>query len=145
MNTLDKLKAYQGKLIESLKIDYVSLDDASIDTPRLYGEFLAYLTDEMVILADLESQMKKVYKARWSYYMGHATEDEYKKEPLRVKINKLEINKYLDADVILGEMNERVTKQAAIVKFLEEGVKAVRNRQFSIRDAIDWRKFQSGG
>lgn len=141
----DRLKAYQAEIKKDMVIDYVSLDDAALETPKLFGKWMEHLTNEIVRLSEVESQYKKVFKARWAFYMGLASEDEYKKEPLRVKINKVEVNKYLDADDVLSEMSLRLEKQKAIVKLLEETIKTIRNRQFSIRDAIDWRKFQSGG
>ena len=147
MNSEDvgaRLKAYQAEIKQDMVIDYVSLDDAALETPKLFGKWMEHLTNEIVRLSEVESQYKKVFKTRWAFYMGLASEDEYKKEPLRVKINKLEVNKYLDADDVLSEMSLRLDKQKAVVKMLEETIKTIRNRQFSIRDAIDWRKFQSG-
>jgi hypothetical protein len=141
----DRLKEYQEMVKADLKVDYVKLDDASIDTPKLYGKYLTMLTDEVIRLSELDSMAKKVYKARWSYFMGHAPEEVYKKDPLRVKINKLEINKYMDADDVMSEMSLRLDRQKAIVKLLEETIKAINSRQYAIKDAISWRIFQSGG
>lgn len=141
----DRLKQYQEKIKKDLVIDYVNLDDAAIRTPQLFGEYMGYLTDEIIRLSQLEADYKKVYKRRWSYYMGHASEEDYKKEPLRVKVAKQETAKYLDADDVLSEMHLRVEKQKALVKLLEETMKAITSRQFAVRDAISWRVFQAGG
>lgn len=141
---IKRLNEYQDLIKKDLEIDYVNLDDASLETPKLYGKYLTYLSDETILLSKMDSMMKKVYKKRWSYYMGRASEEVYKKEPLREKINKQEISKYLDADEVLSEMKMRIEKQKIIVRLLEDTLKAISTRQYSVKDAIQWRMFQAG-
>jgi len=127
-----------------VKINVADLGRSASENPKLYVKYLDKLSTEVVQLDKLEREKARLYKSRWSYYMGHAPEEEYKKSPLREKIQKADINKYIDADPLMLEMSARIDRQKVLVRYLEDVIKAIKDRQFSIKAAIDWQKFQSG-
>jgi len=50
----------------------------------------------------------------------------------------------MDADERLNKVEMKIRYYDVMLKFLEEIIKTVSNRNYSIKNAIDWHRFQSG-
>ena len=50
----------------------------------------------------------------------------------------------MEADERLTKANLKVKYYDTTLKFLEEIIRAVSNRTYQIKNAIEWQKFQSG-
>jgi hypothetical protein len=57
---------------------------------------------------------------------------------------KNEIDMYLDSDKDIITNNIRIVNQKEKISFLEEVLKNINQRNFQIKNAIDWRKFTQG-
>jgi hypothetical protein len=64
--------------------------------------------------------------------------------PFPLKILRNDLDLYLDSDVDLSKLQQRVVYQKEKIALLEEIVKELNNRHWKIRCAIDWRKFVNG-
>ena len=61
-----------------------------------------------------------------------------------MNILKTDIDKFIDSDDDIIKLSNRILLQKEKVNYLENVVKIINNRQWSIRSAIDWLKFTSG-
>ena len=51
---------------------------------------------------------------------------------------------YMDADPDLIRIGSKIDLQKAKVEYLDSVIKGINNRNWVIRNAIEWRKFMSG-
>ena len=61
-----------------------------------------------------------------------------------MKILKKDIDKYLESDSELQKAKQKVDYLDTTVDFLDRTIRQISNRTFTIKNAIDWRKFTSG-
>jgi hypothetical protein len=51
---------------------------------------------------------------------------------------------YMDSDADMVRIVSKIEMQRAKVDYLDSVIKGINNRQWVIRNAIEWRKFMSG-
>lgn len=153
---LEELRAYKENLIttsrlireeagKDILIDNVRLDDEAIRTPKLHNRWLSELSEAAFSFKKIKNSQKKLELERWKYYNGKQTDQYYAIYGMvHEKSLKTDLDKYLNADDFLIEMNEIVEVQSLFVEFLEKTVKDISNRGFAIGNAISWRKFEAG-
>jgi len=143
--TLDDLR---NMTIKDLVMDETELDAESLKTPQLHNKYLNLLQDEKLILRKLISEKNILYRLKWEYYTGKMdkeTLDEHGWEPFQLNVLKKDMNIYLDSDKELSLVRDRVAYHEVKLEFLEEILKELNTRHWKIRNAIEWRKFTSGG
>jgi hypothetical protein len=130
------------------KIDGTELDIESIKIPQLHNKYLRLMQDEKLILRSMMSKQSTLYRMKWEYYTGKMSKedlDHHGWEPFQLNILKKDIDIYLDGDADLNIMKDRIAYQEAKLAFLEEVIKELNSRAWKIKNAIEWRKFTSGG
>ena len=141
---LSEIKRMASK---DMPIDDTELDVESLKIPQLHNKYLNLYHDERLVLRKLETDYKSLLRIKWEYYTGKIddeTLEEYGWDPFPLKILKTDIQLYLDADKDLILIQNKSAYQKEKVSYLESLLKSINNRQWSIRGAIDWRKFISG-
>ena len=139
--TFDELQQLADK---DLKINDTELDLESLKTPQLHNEFLKHLTNYKLMLSRAETEYNILKKEKWEYYTGKADASVYAEKPFDLKILRTDIDKYLDADIDLQKAKQKVDYLNTTVDFLDRTIRQISNRGFTIKNAIDWRKFTSG-
>ena len=139
--TFDELQQLAEK---DLKINDTELDLESLKTPQLHNEFLKHLTNYKLMLSRAETEYNILKKEKWEYYTGKADASVYAEKPFDLKILRTDIDKYLDADIDLQKAKQKVDYLETTVDFLDRTIRQISNRGFTIKNAIDWRKFTSG-
>lgn len=132
---------------QHLQIDSTELGDESIRIPQLHGKFLNIFHDESLVLRKLEADWRTLRKQKWEYYNGKMSQDELKAlgwEPFAHRILRQDIDIYMDADPDLSKLASKMDLQKAKVDYLDSVLKGINNRQWVIRNAIEWKKFLSG-
>ena len=133
-----------AKTEQDLKIEDTELDRESLITPYLYDKYL-----KMYITSGLETtKIQKKYDAlkleKFEYYTGKADPEVYKENPKGIKVLKGDLDLYLNADTDLRKIEESLEYIKAKVNFLEKTLKNIENRNWNIKNSIEWRKFLSG-
>lgn len=140
-----RLESLKASAETDLEIDEFDLDKALIATPKLHSKWLSIFTDETITLKNLYSFKEKTKLERWKYYVGKQTDKYYAENGIQHEnILKSDVDKYLSADEKLELVNDIVTRQKALVDFVEKVMKEIGNRGFHIKSIIDWRRFTSG-
>ena len=66
------LTELQEMSAKDLKIDDQQLDIESLKTPELYGKYLKIFTRWNLLLKQVESKHRILYRQKWEYYGGKA-------------------------------------------------------------------------
>jgi|TARA_R110000803_G_scaffold1738_2_gene5641 hypothetical protein len=138
------LEQLQDLADKKLKINDTELDLESLKTPQLHNEFLKHLTKFKLMLSRAETEHNMLKRDKWEYYTGKADASVYALKPFDLKILRTDIDKYLDADIDLQKSKQKVDYLQTTVDFLDRTIRQIANRGFTIKNAIDWRKFTSG-
>ena len=133
-----------SEIERDLKIDDTELDLESIRTPQLHNNYLKMYTTHSLQLKRLQDEYKILYRVKWEYYTGKASPETYKEKPFDIKVLKADVGIYIDADTDLQQLSQRVTYAKQITDYLERILREINNRNWTIRNTIEWKKFLHG-
>jgi|TARA_B100000287_G_scaffold397000_1_gene413126 hypothetical protein len=139
--TLEELQIQAEK---DLKINDTELDLESLKTPQLHNTYLKHLTKYKLLLSRSQTEYNVEKRNKWEYYTGKADPSIYAQKPFSFKLLKADVDKYLDSDEELQKLKQKVDYLETTVDFLDRTIRQISNRGFTIKNAIDWRKFTSG-
>lgn len=129
------------------EIDRVKLDTEALNIPKLHNKYLKFYNEIRLVLLQLEEKYAELAKVKSMYYGGKLSKeelDEYGWEPYQIKILRNDIKSYLDADKDLSKIHIKIEYNKILLEYLKNIVDQINKRNFSIKAAIDWRKFTSG-
>ena len=138
------LEQLQELADKDLKINDTELDLESLKTPQLHNEFMKHLTKFKLLLTRAEDEFKLIKREKWEYYTGKSDPAVYQLKPFNLKILKADVQQYIESDEEWIKANQKVKYLETIVDFLDRTIRQISNRTFTIKNAIDWRKFTSG-
>jgi len=130
-----------------MKVDDTQLDLESLKIPQLHNKYLNFLQEERFNLKKMGFDFASLRRSKWEFYTGKMSEEDLEErgwEPFDLKILKSDIDMYLDSDNDLILMKQKITYQEEKVFYLESVIKEIGQRNWEIRNAIEWRKFVSG-
>ena len=141
-----KFEEIMDEAKKDAKLDYTELAKESVNLTNLIVKWSQIYSVEKVSLAAINRKFNALYKERWQYYLGKASDEYYQKyPPLDLKIMRSDVDIYLNSDEILSEIKEKQELQEQKISFLENFIKSLHSRGFNIRAAVDYLKFTNGG
>ena len=127
------------------KIDPDNLHDESLKIPQLHSKYYTIYNTITLMREKARSQYSKVRLERYNYYTGKAPAEAYIEEPFPYKVREKDaIQRHLEADDKMNKVDMKIKYYDIMLKFLEEVIRAVSNRTYQIKNAIEWNKFQAG-
>ena len=127
------------------KIDPDNLHDESLKIPQLHSKYYTLYNTITLLREKAREQYSKVRLERYNYYTGKATAEVYAEEPFPYKVREKDaIQRHLEADDKMNKVDMKIKYYDIMLKFLEEVIRAVSNRTYQIKNAIEWNKFQAG-
>ena len=138
------LETLQNQVDVDLKIDDTELDLESIRTPQLHNKYLKQFTKYSLQYKKAKDDYDGLYKFKWEYYTGKSTMEVYQAEPFDLKVLKSDIHIYLNADAELQKLGQRQEYLNVVVVYLERVLREINNRNWNIRNTIEWKKFLHG-
>jgi hypothetical protein len=136
------------KTIEvDLNIDESDLAQESLRTPQLHNKYLLLLLRLKNKRDKIENEFKVLEKNKWLYYTGKMSEEEHKTlgwEPFELNILRTDVDRLIQADSDIIQYQNKLNEINRIISYVEDVVKIISNRQWTIRSAIDWLKFTNG-
>ena len=127
------------------KIDPDNLHDESLKIPQLHSKYYTLYNTMTLLRERAREQYNKVRLERYNYYTGKATAEVYAEEPFPYKVREKDaIQRHLEADDKMNKVDMKIKYYDIMLKFLEEVIRAVSNRTYQIKNAIEWNKFQAG-
>lgn len=136
---------------EDSVIDPMRLDEESRKAASLHSKYLQLYSLAKLQLKSSENQQKKLLKDKWLYYTGKmdiaTIEDKgWEYDPFDgLKILKTDLDKYYDSDIDIQKSIEKIEYWKVTVESLKEILDSVKWRHQTIRNMIEYRKFEAGG
>lgn len=130
------------------KIDETNLVRESSRIPELHNKYYIMYFKEGLRSKKMKSDLIELEHAKNEYYSGSMDQEELKRrgwKPNPLKILKADINRYIESDKDVINLSLKIAYQESITKYLEDIVKQISNRNFILKNMIEWSKFQSGG
>ena len=126
-------------------IDPDNLHDESLKIPQLHSKYYTIYNTITLLRERAREQYIKVRLERYNYYTGKAPAEVYLEEPFPYKVREKDaIQRHLEADDKMNKVDMKIKYYDIMLKFLEEVIRAVSNRTYQIKNAIEWNKFQAG-
>ena len=147
LNLEDVLKMWADDSV----IDDIRLDEASNDTAKLHAKYLEMLSVTKLQLKRRDMEFKVLLKNKWLWYNGKMSKDQidqlgWEYDALNgLKVLKGEMDYYYDSDPHIQESQAKIDYLKTLIETLEEIINTIRWRHSTIKNMIDWRKFESGG
>ena len=139
---LEKIQAMWEK---DSHIDPDNLHDESLKIPQLHSKYYTLYNTITLLREKAREQYNKFRLERYNYYTGKATAEVYAEEPFPYKVREKDaIQRHLEADDKMNKIDMKIKYYDVMLKFLEEIIRAVSNRTYQIKNAIEWNKFQAG-
>ena len=138
------LEELQQSVNKDFKLDDTELDTESVNIPLLHNKYLIHFNKFSLLLKKAEYDHKSMIREKWEYYTGKADPSVYQEKPFNLKVLRQDVDKYIKSDSDVNKLEQKVTYIETTVDYLEKTLKIISNRTFTIKNAIDWKKFTSG-
>ena len=138
------LEQLQELADKRLKINDTELDLESIKTPQLHNEFMKHLTKFKLMLSRAEGELMNTKRVLWEYYTGKADASVYAQRPFNYKLRRQDVDQYIQSDEAYVKAKQKVDYLSTTVDFLDRTIRQISNRTFTIKNAIEWKRFTSG-
>jgi len=138
------LEQLQLEADKDLKINDTELDLESLKTPQIHNKYMKHYTKFRLLLTRTEDELRILRRDKWEYYTGKADPKIYQLKPFNFKILKTDIDKYLEADEEIQKLTQKVAYLNTVIDFLDKTIRVIVNRTYTIKNAIEWRRFTSG-
>jgi len=132
---------------EDSKINDIFIDKESLKSTELHFKYYKILNEESLALRKLEAELKILYKDKFEYFNGNIEEETLKHRnwlPLGEKLLKSNIPLYIESDKEYLRESYKTELQKQKIEFLKDIIKQINNRNFIIKNIIEWRKFSNG-
>ena len=144
------LKSIHDMWAKDCIIDEMKLDESSRQAPIIHSKYLELLSTVKLQLKRAELNQKTLLKQKWLYYNGKMDQEtvvELGWGPDRfngLKILKGELDYYYDSDPEIQKSEEKIQYYKATIETLTEILNNITWRHQTIKNMIEWKKFQSG-
>ena len=139
LETLQDMWKSDSKLDEDLH------DNDSLAIPQLHMKYMEFHNQYSLMKKERDIEMKRLIKEKWLYYKGKAPSSVYKEIPFDLKLTtKEEISMFIEADEDIGKLKYKIEYIDQVLFFLDSVLRMINNRTYHIKNAIEWKKFQSG-
>jgi len=133
---------------EDSKINEFELDTSSIVIANLHAKYLGIMASHNLIIKKIMVDYNTKKHVKWQYYRGDLNNKddltEHGLEPMDRTVLKADVPSWLDQDKDLNTLLLRKAIHDEIVDTCKEIIKQLNFRHWQIRNAIEWKKFQSG-
>ena len=127
------------------KLDDDLHDNDSLAIPQLHMKYMEFHNTYSLMKKEREIEMRRLIKEKWLYYKGKAPSSVYKEMPFDLKLTtKEEITMFIDADEDITKLQFKIDYIDQVLSFLDGVLRMINNRTYHIKNAIEWKKFQSG-
>ena len=139
LENLQKMWKTDSKLDDDLH------DNDSLAIPQLHMKYMEFYNTYSLMKKEREIEMRRLIKEKWLYYKGKAPSSVYKEMPFDLKLTtKEEITMFIDADEDITKLQFKIDYIDQVLSFLDGVLRMINNRTYHIKNAIEWKKFQSG-
>ena len=129
------------------KIDKTELGEEALNIPKLHHKDYQIYVKEKMLLRKHEADMRQLKLDKYEFLTqgpNEETKDKGWKLPPKGMVLKSDIPMYLEADQDIINLSLKIGYQQEKIELLDSIIKSIMNRNFVIKNAIDWQKFTMG-
>ena len=132
-------------------IDEFNLDEASRDTAKLHSKYLQMHSLAKLQYKKVDLAQKVLLKNKFLYYNGKLSQSEIEDfgwayDPFNgLKIMKGDMTRYYESDEHIQTSEEKLEYWKVTVDTLKEILDNIKWRSSTIKNMIDFKRFQAGG
>lgn len=141
------LEDLKNNITKDSQVDSTELGNEALKIPQIHGKYLNLLSDFKLLLTKNQNDYAIQKLRKWKILTGKASKEEleaWNEEPFDLDILKTDVEKFIEGDEKLIKMKSKIAVLEVKVKIVEEFLKALNNRNFTIKSAIDWQKMMNG-
>ena len=139
------LEALQEQWRTDSVIDPDKYGEESTRIPQLHLRYMEIYNTYALMKKERNSEYRKLVRQKWIYYKGKAPTKIYKDTPFDFKLTtKEEINMFIEADEDVRKLQLKIDYIEQVLFFLDGVLRQINNRNYQIKNAIEWTRFQSG-
>jgi hypothetical protein len=141
------LEDLKNNITKDSQVDSTELGNEALKIPQIHGKYLNLLSDFKLLLTKNQNDYAIHKLRKWKILTGKASKEELEawgEEPFDLDILKTDVEKFIEGDEKLIKMKSKIAVLEVKVKMVEEFLKALNNRNFTIKSAIDWQKMMNG-
>ena len=126
-------------------IDPDKYGEESVRIPQLHMRYMEFFNTFSLMKKDRESEMRMMVRDKWVFYKGKAPASVYKEMPFDLKLTTNdEIKMFIAADDEVRKLQLKIDYIEQVIFFLDGILRQLNNRNYQIKNAIEWERFQSG-
>tara|TARA_R100000322_G_scaffold40171_1_gene25034 strand:+ start:1620 stop:2048 length:429 start_codon:yes stop_codon:yes gene_type:complete len=119
--------------------------EESTKIPQLHMRYMEFFNTYSLMKKEREIEMRRLIREKWLYYKGKAPSKVYKEVPFDLKLTtKEEISMFIESDEDICKLQYKIDYIEQMLTFLDGVLRQIGNRNFQIKNAIDWEKFKNG-
>lgn len=141
------LDALHSAWAADAQLDFSRPDAELRNIPLLHSKYWQIYTAERGRGIVLKQEYDAVKRAKTDWLLGRMSDEEMKERqwpPQQLHILRQDVDSYLAADAELSVLSGKLETQKMKLEFLEDIVKNINNRNFIIRNYIEYLKFSQG-
>jgi hypothetical protein len=127
------------------EINETDLARESINTGKYYGRVLRIRSEENIRLSQQKNELKRLVLEKRNYYGGKSEPDVYKEKPWNLRLTDKQVSEHVEVDSDVVSFIERIDLQTEKVAYINDALKMISQRQFQIKNAIEYQKLMAGG
>jgi len=140
-----KLRELQTMVEEDSELDISSLDQHSLETAKLQSKYYIlysrFLAEQKANKYDLDNLL--VLKGK--YYKGQADPAVYKEKPFNLKLTNAQVDAHVRADPDVLKLQKAMDMLDIKLELIKDMKRSLEQRNWTIRNAIEFIKFKAGG
>jgi len=149
-NKFEKIKA---EWAEDSQVDFefknkeysADLGKISMEIPFQHNKYLNHYTDLSQIKTSLEFEVRKLVREKREYYSGEAEAKVYAEKPFGSSIKTADKMKvYLESDEDIINQEAKIKYIDQMLFFLDNVLRMISQRNYHVKNAIEWEKFING-
>ena len=143
-----KITELQDEWQKDSNIDEFRLDTEALKSSQLHAKYMRLLIDSKLKIVKLKQDYDNLRQTKFRWIQGKLTKEELLElgweqyqfnKPLKSEMDEL-----LKGDTDLVSIMTKIDYILTMLYMLEEIIKHIRDRGFSIKSAIQWKMFQAG-
>ena len=143
-----KIEEIQELWEKDSEINPLRMEEESLKISKLHSKYYGIYIKESIRLEQMSTNLKDFYKERWKFYNKmqpkEAYDERFDDSFFDKKLLKEDRKIFIDADEELTKEQMKVHIQSEKVKFLDSIIKTISNRNFTIKNYIDYMKYANG-
>ena len=124
------------------------LGEHATKTPKLHAKYIRFLVNVKLKHTKLQSDYNLLRKNKFRYYRGELSREELQAldwaQWQGIKPLKNEMDEFLSGDSDLNTLRVKIDYLETMIYFLESVLGQIKSRDWTIKTAVEWKKFLAG-